>query len=524
MLIVVTLLGVGILAGGSALGIDVDVSGGPAPPPRPAPHRQRHRRQAPATVLPRAELTIGSQERLTDIPRSFLGFSTEYWTLPVDERHIMLYRRVIGLVHVPGDGRFVLRIGGDSSDHALWEPAVHDLPHWAFALTPRWIARTARVVRASGLRVIIDLNFITGTPRLAAAWARQAERELPPHSIMGFEVGNEPDLYVRTLWTLQLGHGLAAGLLPRAITPSTYAGAYRAYERSLAAVAPKVPLLAPALALPRRDRVWIEALLRSPHPNLGTVSVHVYPYTACATPGASNYPTVARILSERAATVMASAVAPAVALAHQAGLPVRVTEFNSVSCEGRAGVSNAFATALWAPDALFELAGAGVTAADLHVRGFSINAPFHFTARAIRARPLLYGLILFTRMLGPDSRLVPLRTQGALSTDLTAWAVRHAGGALNVLLIDRGKRSVRVILRLPSDGAATVQRLVAPTPSSTSGVTLDGQHLDSNARWKGSRTTQTVEPSDGRYVVVVRHYSAALVSVRVGSDTLIGSP
>lgn len=518
----VTLLGVGVLAGGSALGIDVDVSGGPAPPPRPGPHRHRDRRRA-APALPQAELTIRSQERLTDIPRSFLGFSTEYWTLPFDERHILLYRRLIALVHVPGDGGFVLRIGGDSSDHAFWEPRVHDLPHWAFALTPGWIARTARVVRDSGLRVIIDLNFITGTPRLAAAWARQAERELPPHSIIGFEVGNEPDLYVRTLWALQLGHGLAAGLLPRAITPSTYAGAYRAYERLLAAVAPKVPLLAPALALPRRDRGWIEALLRSPHPKLGTVSVHVYPYTACATPSEGNYPTVARLLSEHAATVMAAAVAPAVALAHQAGLPVRVTEFNSVSCGGRAGVSNAFATALWAPDALFELAGAGVAAADLHVRGFSINAPFYFTSGGIRARPLLYGLILFTRMLGPDSRLVPLQTQGASSTDLTAWAVRRAGGVLKVLLIDRGKRSVRVNLRLPSDGAATVERLQAPTPSSTSGVTLDGQHLDTDARWKGPRIIQTVEPSDGRYAVVVRHFSAALVSVRVGADTLTGS-
>jgi hypothetical protein len=94
---------------------------------------------------------------------------------------------------------------------------------------------------------------------------------------------------------------------------------------------------------------------------------------------------------------------------------------------------------------------------------------------------------------------------------------------LNVLLIDRGKRSVRVNLRLPSDGPATVQRLQAPTPSSTSGVTLDGQHLDTEAQWKGPRITQTVEPSDGRYAVVVRRYSATLVSVRVGSDTLTGS-
>ncbi|MDQ6841339.1 MAG: hypothetical protein M3025_02805, partial [Actinomycetota bacterium] len=32
-------------------------------------------------------ITITSRGALVPIPRSFLGFSTEYWTLPVDERH-----------------------------------------------------------------------------------------------------------------------------------------------------------------------------------------------------------------------------------------------------------------------------------------------------------------------------------------------------------------------------------------------------------------------------------------------------
>ncbi len=519
-LVVVTFLAFGVLAVGSALGLDLDVSGSGPPPPHVVAHR--HRRERRSSPLPQLALTIGAQEPLTSIPRSFLGFSTEYWTLPVDERHIMLYRRVISLVHVPGDGRFVLRIGGDSSDHALWEPGVRHLPHWAFPLTARWMSRTARVVRDSGLRVIIDLNFITGSPKLAAAWARHAERELPRHSIIGFEVGNEPDLYVRNLWTLELGHGAAAGLLPRTITPLTYVGAYGAYERALAAVAPGVPLLAPALAEPRRDRTWIQTLVQSPHPHLGTISVHMYPYTACARPRAGNYPTVARLLSRHAMTEMETAVAPAVALARQESLPVRVTEFNSVACGGLQGVSNTFATALWAPDALFELAHAGVTAADLHVRVFSVNAPFWFDARGIQARPLLYGLILFRRMLGPDSRLVPVRLQGASSSYVTAWAVRHAGGRLNLLLVDRGKRSVRVRLRLPSSGPASVQRLLAPTPASTSGITLDGQHLDADARWRGRRVTQTVASLAGRYTVVVPGYSAALITVRVADDTLTG--
>ena len=42
----------------------------------------------------------------------------------------------------------------------------------------------------------------------------------------------------------------------------------------------------------------------------------------------------------------------ALRFAHENGMQFRVTELNSVSCGGNAGVADSFATALWAPDAL----------------------------------------------------------------------------------------------------------------------------------------------------------------------------
>ena len=103
---------------------------------------------------------------------------------------------------------------------------------------------------------------------------------------------------------------------------------------------------------------------------------------------------------------MAQSVAPLVRLARSAGLPVRLTEINSVTCGGLAGVSDTFATALWAPDALFELAQAGVQAVNLHARVYTYNEPFTFDSHGLLARPLLYGLILFVRTLGPGARLL----------------------------------------------------------------------------------------------------------------------
>ena len=87
-------------------------------------------------------------------------------------------------------------------------------------------------------------------------------------------------------------------------------------------------------------------------------------------------------------------------------------------------MSDTFATALWAPDALFELMRAGVSAVDLHARQFAVNDPFAFDRSGLQAHPLLYGLILFARTLGPRAQLLPMRhLAGAHSSSLKEWTV-----------------------------------------------------------------------------------------------------
>ena len=471
----------------------------------------------------RAEATIGAREPETDIPASFLGFSTEYWTLPTDAAHIALYRRVVQLVRVPHDGRFVLRIGGSSSDHAFWDPTRRPLPHWAFEVTPAWLTRTVRIVRQLHLRVIVDLNTVTSTPRLAADWADAAEDRLPPGSIIGFEIGNEPDVYDRDVWAYRLGDTtFDDGVLPKAITARSYVTEYDAYARALATAAPKVPLLGPALSNPRLDVGWISTLLSHPHPRLGEITVHKYPYSACARPGERAFPTVTKLLSDAASAGVAQTIRPAVAIGRLAGYQVRLTELNSVGCGGVAGVSNTFATALWASDTLFELARAGAAGVELHVRLYSINAPFRFYGGGVLARPLLYGLILFKRMLGPDSRLVPVALRSAAALHLEAWAVRVSRDTLNVLLIDKGPRSIAVRLRLPTTRPGRVQRLLAPSAASQTAVTLAGQHLSRAVTWLGRPIVETIAPRAGDYLVRVRRDSAAMLTVQVAPTTLAG--
>jgi hypothetical protein len=466
------------------------------------------------TRVDHAEITIAGHARPITVPDSFLGLSTEYWTLPLWAPQMRLLERAIVLFHAPGNGPMVLRIGGDSADHSFWEPSNRRLPGWMFAVTPSWMRELSALVTGTGSKLILDLNLVTGSASSAAAWAHAAERGLPRHSITAFEIGNEPDIYSRWYWTHSVqSPRINADLLPRSITLRRYIADFLAYRHALKRVAAGTPLIGPAIAHPVQHANWISDLISADRRSLAAVSAHRYPYSACLRHRAASYPTIRRLLSERATTVLAEDMLPAVRLADRAHLPLRLTELNSVTCGGRRGVSNTFATALWAPDALFELIHAGVAGVNMHVRE-AINAPFALNAAGLSPRPLLYGLVAFTRMLGPRAQLMPLAIHANRASRLKAWAVRVLGHVLHVLLIDKSAAPATVDLKLPATGSATVERLLAPSPKSTSGVSLAGQYLGRDGRWSGSRKIETVAMRHHRYALRIPPFSAAIVTVR----------
>jgi hypothetical protein len=493
--------------------------------------RHRLERLRPVSAV----VSVAPGAARTPVPRSYLGLSTEYWALPAWSGQMPLLERAMSLVRVRGDGPLILRVGGDSADHAFWDPHEAPVPTWAFSLAPRWLGQARALVQRLGMRLILDLNLITDTPGAAAQWARAATSALPPHSVDAFEVGNEPDIYSRADWlAITAGRGLdgrlvgsAAGgrvtgvALPAALTARDYVRDFHAYAAALGEVAPQVVVAGPALANPLHHGRWVTTLIDGAHRTLGLITIHRYPYTGCPGRRATRaYATIGRVLGPAASAGMAAGLRPLVDDAHDAGLPLRLTELNSVNCGGRPGVSDAFATALWAPDALFSLLRAGVDGVNVHVRNDAVNAAFALGPAGLQARPLLYGLILFARTLGQDAQLVTVRSRLSRPANVTAWAVRVGRDGLHVLLIDKSRRSERASLRLPASGTAEVQRLLAPSAAARSGVTLGGRVLGPDGRWRGPPEGQRVAPLGGVYTVTVRRMSAALITVRVRPGAL----
>jgi hypothetical protein len=312
----------------------------------------------------------------------------------------------------------------------------------------------------------------------------------------------------------------ADAVLQPAMTRADYVSDFGLYADALRAVAPRVPLLGPALAQPQKHESWTAALIASRQRALSTITAHRYSFSGCAHRWSPRFPTIPRMLSAGATAGLAASVVREVRAAHRAGLRFRLDELNSVNCGGRRGVSNSFATALWAPNALFDLLRAGVDGVNLHVRAEMINAPFALGRDGLFARPLLYGLLTFTRTLGSRPRLVALRLRARRSVGLRAWAVRSGRGALHVLLVDEGRRPVRVLLRLPTRGPLAIQRLLAPSVRSQTGMTFDGQWLGRDGRWYGTPDIDTAAKTTNGYVMTVPGFSVALLSARLRPGAL----
>jgi hypothetical protein len=476
--------------------------------------------------MPHATVSIPRDEPVVPVPRSYFGLSTEYWSLPLYAVRLGVFEHVLSMLRVPGDGPLVLRVGGDSSSRTFWDPPSQVVPAWVYPITESWTRLVRRLVRRLDIRLILDLNLITGSPATAAALAQAAEAELPRHSILGFEIGNEPDIYSHSAWRRMARRSVTEDrLLPPSITRAGYIAEFRTYADAVRASAPGVSLLGPALAQPQKHESWAVALIASHEAGLATITGHRYSFSGCTRRRSPRFPTIRRILSRSADTNLASSVTGVLRAAHRAGLRFRLDELNSVNCGGRGGLSDAFATALWAPGALFDLLRAGVDGVNVHIRADTINAPFAVTPHGLIARPLLYGLLIFTRTLGSHPALVPLRLRARRALDLQAWAIRSAGDDLHVLVVDEGRRPVRVALRLPTRGPLTIERLLAPSPWSRAGVTLDGQWLGRNASWHGTASDDTVAATKRGYVVIVPRFSAALLSARLLSGALVyGAP
>jgi hypothetical protein len=102
-------------------------------------------------------------------------------------------------------------------------------------------------------------------------------------------------------------------------------------------------------------------------------------------------------------------------------------------------------------------------------------------------------------------------------TGLDEWAARAANGAIHVVIVNSSSTAQTVgvsIAGVRAGVGASVTRLLAPSLTATSGVTLDGQALSPvTGALSGNPVASTVSASNGSYDVFAPAASATIVTI-----------
>jgi hypothetical protein len=463
------------------------------------------------------------------VPPSFLGFSLE---VPAVAQYAggagrpnLALRRLLTTLGAAQGSPVALRIGGNSSDESWWAPGASTRgarPRTAhYVIGDRWLGRLAWLARVVRSPVTLGANLAARDPVRALAFARAVRNALPRGALRTVEIGNEPDLYSRGI-VFHAGHVVVRRIARRArYDQSRYASDVHRYVAVLSPGLGRDPALAAGgfggvawdAALPR--------ILRDERGRIRALSAHAYPLDGC--PGhAPRGKQLRRLLSDTASRGLADGVARMVAIGRRAGVAVHLTEMNSATCGGVPGISDTFASALWAPGALFAMAHAGVTGVDLHSWPRAPYAPFTFTtpragATRAHARPLYYGLLLFAAAAGHGSRLLP--THVSTDSGVRAWATLTRAGGLRVVAVNPSSTSaarVTVAVRGASARAAVLRLMRAPGVGAPGGVSLGGRAIGADGRLHGRDRTAPVVRIAGHYAFRLPPASAGLLSTASG--------
>lgn len=427
-----------------------------------------------ATGTP-VEVTLAAAPSSLTIGSSFAGLSYEKFTLssalfgPNDATLIAMFQRL---------GSGLLRIGGNSVDHTLWNATgPGETPN---QVAPPDVARLAGFLQASHWRVLYGIEFLNEAaspvaptdPALVAAEAVYVMQTLGD-SLYAFEIGNEPDLYIREMPTFTyadfqsqwqvyrsailsaVAAAKAAGTLPQSANP-VFTGPATTYNDA-GYTTPFAAAEAQNITLLTRHHYIADGLAPT-----STMALMLAPD-----------PNLAPILSFMKTTA-ASANIPS---------GYRISEANSFYDGGAPGISDAFGSSLWAINFLFNNAWAGATGVNFHGGGNSPGyTPIADNGSAVVAvRPEYYGIYLFSQ--AANGALLATTTTPATSS-LYAYAVA-ATGATEVMLVNTSATVANnVSIQFDtSRSQASFVTLTGPSLGSTTGQLLGGAVIAANGNW-----------------------------------------
>lgn len=186
-----------------------------------------------------------------------------------------------------------------------------------------------------------------------------------------------------------------------------------------------------------------------------------------------------------------------VARGKAARMPYRMTEGNSCFHGGKAGVSDAFASALWGADYLLYLAQAGCAGVNLHTGGEGVYAAFVGEEGQIKERPLFFGMQFAQCFAGATFVEIGFDTKGK---NVTAYSARR-GREMLVAILNKDSTAAEIsVSGIPGAARHVKEDRVLTAP---------GLDATTDIRW------QQIEPLDSLARLRIPAFSARLLTLNL---------
>lgn len=421
-----------------------------------------------AEDVPVLRLEMASVVKAPRVSRSFTGLSYETAQL-ADSTYFSPENAILIRLCRNLSPQGVLRLGGNTSDYARFTsrtgteigsrvigPDRGGKTHVVAAVTLESLRNLRGFLDETGWTCIYGLDLGSGTPAAAANGAKAVDSILG-RKLLAFQIGNEPNMYHHN------------GLRPKDYGYQQYAVEWRKFHAAVHARVPDAGFGGPDTGQTGR---WLKQFAKDFGQQISFLSSHFY----AEGPPSNPEMTIERFLSPSNPRSM-KLLLPAIHAAQaECGKPYRLTEVNSCYKGGKPGVSDTFASALWAAELMLQMAIAGVVGVNFHGGGFAPYTPLAGNTRTgISARPEYYGILFGSRAAGYSPLEAKLR-DNTQAPGVSAYAGRSPDGAAYLAIFNRSPSQGAVVEAELLRHSPRARRLwlTAPSLASKTGVTLGG--------------------------------------------------
>ncbi|HSD36645.1 MAG TPA: glycosyl hydrolase family 79 C-terminal domain-containing protein [Rhodocyclaceae bacterium] len=443
--------------------------------------------EAPQSSAPvRATVSLNTAQPGATLSSSFTGLSYEKGKLAVP-LFTPMNTALINLFKLMGPS--ILRIGGNSNDKSSWKGTTAGLT----VITPAQVDALADFLTATGWQVIYSINLPQNTLAAAADEAAYVANKLGS-KLIGFEIGNEPDIYPIN------------GLRPASYSFSDFRTEWQAMAQAVRAAVPGCLLIGPATGTDVTG--YTVPFAQTEAASIAMLTQHYY-----RSNGLLPSSTLELLLAPGTDAELTSRLNAMVGAARSAGLSMgcRMGECNSYSRGGALGISNTYGTALWVIDFLFTLALKNCNGANLHGGGNTAGyTPIADNDGVIEGpRPEFYGIKLFAE--AAQGTALPATLTLTPFSNFTAYGVARPDGGRNIMLLNKsGTDAVGVTLNLGIAASnVAMMTLAAPALTSTSGVTLNGASISNSGAFQSVYVQRSI--TNGQMQIDVAPATAILI-------------